>query len=423
MTTLFSAYTALCALVLLICAVFFLSKSPRAGLFLIFGLYLLDAAYQSQMPGFTLVGVTVYPTDVGLGLLGLIGGGRLLSRPQPWLWPVAALVLGVLFAALRGLELYPLQTVVNSARPTFYLLGATVYAATLDWGPVLRVWLSQQWLRFSLLILGVGVVWFFLNLTGVATYSEYQGTFRFLGAGYALLFAQTVVLAFLLAAHGDGRRVMWTAYLMLAAVIILQHRTVWLAVLATVPLFLLTERRVRGPLMRGLLVAGLAVAALAEFVFPSQLSSALSTSATSEGTFLWRLDGWAQLLSPERFGNPVSVLFGQPLGAGYERVVGGQVVHESPHNVYVQTLVDFGVFGLIAYLSLLWLVFRRTGALGRWDPQFRALQLATAMVVVYGGAYTPPYIQGLLFGLGLCALRVARPSFSPARAVPLPLSP
>lgn len=392
-----------------------LMKSPKAGIWAIFAAFLIDMAFQALPPAIGFGGLSIYPADALLGLLGLAGVLRWLGRAggRSPLW-VGILGLALAAAVVRGLESYPLQLVFNSSRPWLYSLAVLTYGSSIAWTRERFAWLRQAWSVAAALLLGIGVVWFALNSLGIATYSIYQGTFRFLPAAGALFLAQAALLNLTDPSPSRNRRLLLG--LLFLAVLVLQHRTVWLCTLICLLTLPLIDRRRGGRVAFGMSLVGIGALTLSPLLFPSFLLDSLEKSLTTTNTFLWRLDGWEQLLSRERFPDFISVLFGQPMGTGYERVIDQGIVTANPHNNYIQALLDVGMVGSIAYLLILLSSFfnwRR----GRQE-QDNAVLLLSLAGVVYGGSYFIPYSSALVFSVGLSLLlsrkaRTApRPTFS-----------
>ncbi|AFZ69514.1 O-antigen ligase family protein [Deinococcus peraridilitoris] len=402
LVSLHAMYMQLAPLVLAAMLGLLLWRYPKIAISSIFIVFLLDAAFQGQPPAVAVATANIYPADAVSGLLLLIGTVRALRRRINFSTLLAlGLVALFLVAVLRGLTDFDFQKVVNSGRPYITLLGMLLYSITLRWDDSMLQWFLRTWVRFALATLAVGLVWFVLNLAGVATYSEYQGTFRFLGAGQAFFLASAgLVTLYLLRTSPWLRFSPWVPYILLTAVVILQHRTVWFATVAALLVWLLIERQGRGRLVTGLSIAGLIVVGLLTFAFPGQLGESLENSATNTNTFQWRFDGWVQLLSPTRYTDIANYAVGQPMGAGYERMLSnGAVVLDNPHNMYVQLLVDLGGLGLAVYLALLIVAFRQMARLAGKNLLFRPLQFVLFALFVYGGAYSAPYFFGLFFGL------------------------
>ena len=204
---------------------------------------------------------------------------------------------------------------------------------------------------------------------------------------------------------------------LLMNIVVLQHRSVWVATLVPMLLLLVLLRGVRRQSGRMPLVAAVAsvlvvVAVLGSGVLSGVESSvaeqAVSATSTTSGTFVSRVEGWRALLEQWSDSGPVGLLIGQPYGSGFERYQGGTwggtAVTYSPHNYFVSILLRTGLLGLSAFALLLWGLLR--AGLVRSDTNARfgrpLVGAITASVLLYSIPYRPTTASGLLLGAALC---------------------
>jgi O-Antigen ligase len=189
---------------------------------------------------------------------------------------------------------------------------------------------------------------------------------------------------------------------LLVFVVLLNRRTVWLALLAGVAVVILRERRL-GP-RAAMLVAAAAVVTIGLYVaFPEAgpATEPVAQSAAGTGTLEWRIQGWSVLYASWAT-DPVHWFVGQPFGSGFTRMVLGSEVEAEPHNFYFSTLLRMGLVGVL--LRALWRIPTRGDAL-LGPGLFPAL---LTMQVIWFITWVPGLEQGIITGLavGLAATSV-----------------
>jgi hypothetical protein len=197
---------------------------------------------------------------------------------------------------------------------------------------------------------------------------------------------------------------------LLPVVVGLQHRSVWVVLLACSILMALLAKRLRGRLFLvlggGILVGSLLV--LFSFgtgiggVGPSLEGSALEAFGTQRSTLLWRVEGWKALLGDNRMSSGLDYLLGLPLGSGYLRAVFGSQVGVSPHNFYITIFLRTGLLGLCAfalmYLGCLRPLFAAARQGGRWGSWAQMMFVLLVSQLLFYIPYGASYEQGLLLG-------------------------
>ena len=147
-----------------------------------------------------------------------------------------------------------------------------------------------------------------------------------------------------------ARRLTRLGVVLLLFVVVLNRRTVWLALLVGVAVIMLRNRRLGRRAV--VMVAAAAVITAAVYLALPRLgreSGRLTSSGT--GTLDWRIEGWQALLETWSR-DPVSWLIGQPFGSGFARRVEGMEVVLEAHNFYLTTLLRTGTVGLVALIVL-----------------------------------------------------------------------
>lgn len=403
-----------------------LYRNPLVGVASVIGMTVWDAAEYGLDP--FEFGLNVFPHDIAFGCIGLAvllrlvfvpGAARNVPRPMVLLLSLMAvsIVIGLArFGTKAGVEF----------RGDFYLWVGCLYLVSF---PPEKGWLDRllTWWMFGAFLLCV-VVWYrwaadafdltwFNPIWRIAD----SGDVAFNRVAPAAV-AFTLGLAFLvsIATIASGRSsavhfVLMPALLM--TIVILQHRTVWVATLLPTLLLLLLLRGAERQSARGPLVATVAsivvvVAVLGSGamggVERSVAEQAARATSTTGGTFVARVDGWRALLGEWAGSGPVSLVIGQPYGSGFERYqggfFGGVSVDYAPHNYFVSILLRTGLLGLAALVALFWGLFRvilvQVETNARFGPPL--VGAITLSLFLYSIPYWPTTESGLLLGAALC---------------------
>lgn len=335
---------------------------------------------------------------------------RLLARVPPWL-VAAGLMTGL--ALLRGgLEFSP-EASIGQARSYVSFLVLVLVGADAARSERLQaavVWVGVLLATYTIFQAVSGGVASAHDLTWVG---DMAYTRRALPAAQALLVLQVLGLMLLIPSARLSRltRAVGVA-LCGGAVLVLQHRSVWLAALVGA---VVVMARVRSPRRRLKMLAlpagGVVIVALFLAGPTSSLRDQLSSSVdgvtdTSGGTLGDRREGWEVLLEGEfSRASVVDKLVGSPWGTSYDRVVSGRAVSYSPHSQYITLAIRTGLAGLLAWLLLILTpVLRTLGASPRRliPEQYRlAITWIVVTQLVYAGAYALPAEQGIMLGVAL----------------------
>ncbi|WP_263415275.1 O-antigen ligase family protein [Terriglobus albidus] len=144
--------------------------------------------------------------------------------------------------------------------------------------------------------------------------------------------------------------------IMFGLAIFLRHRTVWVMLIAALVTMVVVDRKMIRRVIPSLIVLGF-LGGLASYFAPSDVSQEQSeriTDATQdEGTFLWRLRSWEELVSDDSEGI-VPILIGKPVGSGYWRFSPetGTYTTLPPHSEYVQEYLRVGAIGSMFLLLM-----------------------------------------------------------------------
>ena len=367
----------------------------------------------------TFGGLTLYALDLVAVLMLAIGMSRLLTQPTAVAVSLPLLSLSVLYIihVAWGAATLGLQVAVNSSRLWLYLLGPLVYCAQAQ--------LSWSRKSFLPLIFGAGAMAAFA-LVQIARNGLY-GANEFLYVGGQLLDARPVssagalviVQCLLIALAGRFvRSFPWLIAILAFAgsVMLLQYRTVW--VVALVVGTVAYARWARTAIHRNERAAALAASAVllispvvvALVASSSAFTESIESATGQESTLGWRTASWGSLLAAHS--SPREVALGLPSGTSLARRIGDGIATQSPHSLYVDALLSFGIFGPAAVVWLWMLIVRRR------HQAAAVLQLSSVAVVllvvsqaVFGITNMLGPLQGVLLGMLLQAAWITRPHY------------
>lgn len=374
------------------------------------------------------LGVRVYLTDVVSGFIGIATVFRYLldsfvsKMPRAWL----AFCLVVMLSIMSGLLLYGTAAGVQ-ARPYFYFIVSASYVMSFPASEE-RLRGLVKWLSLAAIVLVALAIYrwivFYVPIYALLPPGgvyNIDGPMRVIYSNETLLLAMVFVLTLFFPT--TCRFLGWGRVLLPVlggCVLVLQHRSVWLATIVGVLIALKAAQSQSSQAWRKLVWMGLVALFVAlplmlssKFSGVSQSVARSATSAISgAGTVQARIDGWGGVLKNWSSGGVKSILFGRPFGTEnirYQFDSNRQIrkVDYQAHNMYVQTLFNLGLVGLLSFVFLVvWLVaglYRlwRSGASGVYGE---ALLVLVAMQLVYFVAYGVSYVHAFVLGAAVAYL-------------------
>lgn len=344
-------------------------------------------------------------------VVGWLFRGIALQAPQILL----GLALAIAFLSIgRGALEHGLPAAVNEARETLYFLGAALLGsfAPVDAASRRRLmngWLVLCWSIVALAVLRWLIVFSGLPFRGPWYEPEFAGL-RVLASNGSLVLAMGFLMLMPRVLRGwSTTREFVSAIAFGATVVLLQHRSVWLAlVLGTAFMGWEYRRDLSRRLVMGLgatvVVLGAVTISLLDVAALSDQAS--RADAASDTTWQWRVSGWADLLEESGPVGPVEYGLGAPYGSGWERSVSaGFDVDVPPHNFYLEMLLRIGIIGVVLVVLAGWQSARRLRAHEVDDDRgyLNAATLLTILTIqaVYSVPYNLGMEQGLLFGLAI----------------------
>lgn len=329
---------------------------PGLGFALLSGVTLALWEYPLLPALATVASITIYPSDVLAGvfvIIALVRARQVGSARPKALLLLAIPLLMLALSILRGVRHFGLGTTINEARPLLLVIAAVAWV----WGQAGDPRFGRRLHRF-IVWTGcglVGVALWHISLRGLGTATDLILVDGQYFTGRPLVSTQACFLALAGLHLIVSRRMSALGWLFMFVVLLVQHRSVWLATAAG--LFILVLRaapRVRRNAIAGILFSALIAAILIGYgAFPAVLAD-LKGSAQSTGTLDDRTFGWTTLITAASDQGLGTVLFGMPVGSGWARVNSlGLLITYSPHNWYVTLFLRIGVIGAAALVALL----------------------------------------------------------------------
>ena len=400
------------------------------GLVIVLATFFMEVVYV-EYPGFW-IGMYVYPTDVVFAFLALAALSRLFvagdfpKRSLPWL------LFGAVVAASFALGLAQFGKAAGTDfRNYFYVWICALYFMSFPADPARSEAIIRVWLVFAGLLLGLACVRWVAEFSGMPIAATWRDSgpaaeFRVLPSGAALYLVDTLlILSYAIAARAAKRWVWVAVPVLLVVILVLQHRSVWVAAAAGIAaMYVVFPGSIRLKLLRPIVAAVALVAVVSvsltaygrlDTLMYKVGESAATATDLAGGTGGGRLYGWHQLLLQLE---PVHYVIGKPFGSGYERYEFPNVRWKAtwdPHNFYLQTLLRGGAIGLALLLTIYVVTLRRLlrhkDEPGRLElpPRLVVVMLVTQMTFIL--AYRMPYEQAVWLGLAVgMAASLRRPS-------------
>jgi hypothetical protein len=396
----------------------------------VLGSVVVQAFFVDRVPALVLPGgVQVYVTDVVAALVLGAALARLLrlrrfDRFHRWLLLLAVL----LFVSLaRGIAAFGIQRSVADFRLSLFVVGVALYFATFSVSVGLYDRIGRIWLAMTIpMMLLVSLRWLavFAGVDLGVPPEKYgaDAAIRVIDGPFNFFLAGAFVLTIPAWLWGERARwLRWISVLLLLFVLVLNRRTVWLAIVVGVAIVMLRDRRLG---RRALLLVTLgAVITAVVFVWLGGFQEGSQPVVQSgSGNLSWRVQGWSELVGAWSR-SPTDWVIGEPVGTGFTRQINGSETSSHPHNFYIELLIRTGAAGLVALIVLtvgllraLWHTpARDAGLLGPG-----VLPALLAMQIIWYLTWVPGIEQGIVTGL---AAAVAAAEASRRNLHPRPMSP
>lgn len=415
-----------------------LLRRPEAGVALALGVTVIQAALVENVPSLTLPGgISVKLHDIVFALLLLAGIARFLRFRRLTALERLLLLLGfmLLLSLVRGILMFGQQG-VSEFRLFSPFISTAIYFASFPPSSARNDRIGRIWLVLTTPMVVLICSRWVQNLGGInlgVPPEEFgaDAALRVVNGPYGFFVATSVMLTVPFWPVGDerARKLRWVGGLLLLIVVLLNRRTVWIALLVGVAVVLLRNRKHRHRAV--LTMVAVAIVGVGVFVALPEPGTETAvggtqstiTSPLTTQTFEWRTEGWTKLLEGWS-GNPVNWIVGEPFGSGFARSVEGDRVASTsdPHNFFILTLLRTGVIGMLTFIVLVIGLLR---VLWRKDPPTSIGLLSSnifpALLVtqlIWFLTWTPGNEVGIILGLAL-ALASSRVMRRPAVRSPL----
>ena len=409
-----------------------------AGAWVVGGAFLIETIFVAApiIPA----GIQLSSNDLAFALLAVALGARILFYGFPrgqtayGLW----LAFGVLFffSFGQGLAMFGRSAGVE-ARPNFYFWMAGLYFASFSYPPdtMRKLWRIAQWTAWLVAAIvvyrWVGLKFGFVSAR-LVEFAGASSEFRVVGSNPTFYLSVFGVAYFALWLRESRRMLLLGSLVMLGLVLVLQHRSVWVATAGALALVAWHQRAAvarKAMTITGMVLVMLAAVTLLMALNPSNrlvetLVKSTVSVTESRGTHTDRLEGWQALLGDYASYSPQEWLLGKPYGTGYERYSGGRLETYSPHNFYVQLLLRIGAIGV---LLLLWVHFSlrsrllRVASRGANETLYTVFLAIMVANLLYFIPYQGFYLQGAFYGMliGYLATRIEPvPVYAPLPSSP-----
>lgn len=371
------------------------------------------------------IGINIFYPDMVFVLIAVVTCLRLVfvaDYPhcnRAWLGFCALVCVSL----ATGLVAYG-STAGVQARSYFYFIVAGTYAMTFEMTTARLRFVFNALASTAYLLIVLAVYRWIVYYTPIPSLLPASGTFNIDGAirviysQHALVIAQVLVAGFFFVSAARGfslARV--TAPLLLSMVLVLQHRSVWLsAMVGFFVRFLLGRSKTGSPLGQLCIVVGVVALTALPMVFSQKLSgvteqveASASHALSGQGTVSERMDSWREIVKNWYGAGVRSIVIGQSFGSDNTRYVRDsegllRKIDYIAHNLYVQTLFNTGLLGLLTFLAAnvyVMLGLYRICRDGRGGAETETLLVLLAMQLAYYVPYGVDFLQSLLFGVAL----------------------
>ena len=318
----------------------------------------------------------------------------------------------VIFGAslFRGVVLFGVQSASNDARGFVGGVLAMLYFFTAPTDSLAARKILTAYLYFGVGLIIVAVLHYAgLNVGTAVVDTKDRALPSASGEAIALCFFMGLGWT----THRKSPQILrWLLPVFAGMAIILQHRTVWtvMAVCSTTVVFIdfkLLRRLIPLAALASIVAVGLAIVI---YGTGGEASTQFEDSATNDGTWNWRVEGWLDYIADDTQTVP-SIIFGQPMGSGYVRFESesGGFADLPPHSEYVTQYLRVGILGLSFFMAFFLRALLRLYELQRNDPLalFPSASVWCLIIVgllVYGITYGCDTSVAALVGIANSAL-------------------
>ena len=397
-----------------------LIERPDIAAALVLGSVVVQAFYVDSVPSLMLPGQTrVSVTDLVSALVFAAAIARLLRlrrfhRVHRWLVLLAVMLF---LSLIRGVVAFGPQASISDFRQYLFFAGVALYFATFP--PSVRLYnrIGQIWLAMTIPMMVLVCLRWLAVFAGIdlgvpAEKFGADAAIRVIDGPYTFFLAGAFVLTIPAWLRGERAGwIRWMSIVLLLFVLVLNRRTVWLAVLVGVAVLSLRDRRL-GPRAIVLATLGAVLTAIAFVSLGGLREGTQPLIESGSGNFDWRVQGWSELVAGWS-GSLTDWAVGQPFGSGFAREIEGIATDTHPHNFYLETMIRTGLAGLFALIALTAGLLRALWHTGTHDTGLLGpgvIPALLAMQIVWFVTWVPGSEQGMV--TGIAAALVAAQSWS-----------
>jgi len=418
----------------ILCLYTIVNRMPQLTIFILLAFTIISTPNFNLHVGWVFMGANVYPLDILSLIFMLVGLIGAIKSPR---WDVCTLCIAILttttiLGVLVWIQAYGMRTGVNHWRLELYSLS--VY-----WWANSRQFQVEHLRKPFITMASVAVaceIYFGLRYGfNSAIDGYYDAELHQSMDGRPLDSPSTFIILcgliiLITTRRGSSRTQALLTGLFLCALLLAQQRTVWLSTCAAAVygLFVVIPKlKLTGRVTLPLITIAALVAPFLYFGYYS--SSSLVTSSTNTHTLDARIGFWTDRLAFSL--TPDQWLFGEILGPTPVSLAPGWEFSIQAHNMYVQTLNQNGLIGLM--LLIVAVIYRLRSSILAVN---HAVSLLIIAIIAFGIAYSfPDYTLIFLAALSLNAVspvpveqnsgQVGRPAFNTkdAPSLPTPMQP
>lgn len=327
-------------------------------------------------------------------------------------WLLIAAVWGALFAV--GLAKYKTAAGVEF-RSTFYAAVCVIYLLGHRLAPEQTGRLFKALYAGALALLVLALYrWGALAMGERGQWYDAGAPLRVLNSGATMVIAMAMLpgLAMWMKLNAARRGMLLLAPFLMLAVMVLGHRSVWVATLGALGLaWWLAGRRRKGgqggamvPLIVGALALGGLFVLAPKSTITQEFQRSVAETQKRDSTIAWRMDSWKSLVQDWAAAGPTVWPAGMPFGTSKRRYIESQGLETEvgAHSHYVSLLIRGGVLVVFAYMAAQLMTIRRLLARKVAAPDWLGSELPLLFVVanmLYAIVYSADYMQSLFMGL------------------------
>jgi hypothetical protein len=398
------------------------------GLVVIFFVYILETFLMGS--GSFQFGITIYYTDIVLVLVAIAAVLRLLFAKEFPLRHPAWLIICTIFLVNLAIGLPTNGSAAGvQARGDFYALATALYAMSFKMDAK-RLQQVFNGLAFTAMIfIGLAIyrwVVFYTPITSLLPDGgvyNIDGPMRVVYSDGALVIAQCLLAGLFYSELARGFAITkYISYVLLAVLLALQHRSVWLATIAGIfARFVIGKSKNGNKGKQLLMLVGVFLLIITPALMSNKLSgitqqvtSSAESGVKGEGTGQARIDNWKATIEKWYNGGVKTVFIGPAFGGDKTRLVedskGKSIeITFGTHNQYVEMLTSYGLIGLMAYFWVIWYQLSGLYRLllkGVNESLTECLLLILVMQSTFYVAYGWSYMQTIFIGVSISYIAV-----------------